>query len=195
MIFPKTYLVFDFETTGLHPKIAKPIEVAWCIVKDNETVKSQRHFLDWGIDIPEDAFKVHGITREMIEAEEKQGEPWDILAELLHDIEQTGACVTHNGTFFDVTMLAACLTIPEQPIQNLHYDTAAIFKGNNLGMSLAEGEAPSDYFKRVLNTHSPFRFNLKAAATAYGIPAESQHRAADDVLLTKKLYQKMCLAE
>lgn len=201
MTYPKHYLVFDFETTGLDPFKDKPIEVAWAVVKDRCVIKARRFFLNYHIDIPAKAASIHGITRETIEeSEDASLDPLVPLQQLLDDINATGAHVTHNGTYFDLLFLLNAFDlsdidrkIRESALHTAHIDTAAVFKGRGLKIPRKPEENLDSYARRVLKTHSPFKYNLRAACEAHGISVTGQHRAMDDVALTHLLYQEMCL--
>lgn len=201
MNYPKNFVVFDFETTGLDPFKDKPIEVAWVVVKDGCVIKASRFFLNYHMDVPEKAAAIHGITRQTIEGSEDASlNPKVTLQQLLDDINATGAHVTHNGTYFDLLFLLNAFDMPdahrkhaETSLRATHVDTAAIFKGRGIRAAKLPNESLEAYSRRVLKTHNTFKFNLKAAAQAHGIPVNGQHRAMDDVLLTLELYKKMCL--
>lgn len=201
MTYPSNIVVWDVETTGLDPKTDKPIEVAWVVVKGGGIIKARRYFLNWHMDIPERATQVHGITRAMIEESSDAGlDPVSVLNELFDDIRDAEGHVTHNGTYFDLLFLLNALNpslraATEIELRSTHIDTAAIFKGRGLRIPRQSGESLDAYAKRVLKTHSTFKFNLKAAAESFGIPVGNTHRAMDDVRLTYDLYKKMCLKQ
>lgn len=194
MTYPKNITVWDFETTGLDPFVHKPIEAAWVVVKDGCVVKARRYFLNYNVDIPEQAAAIHGITRQMIEeSEDASIPPEDILKELLCDILDAEGHVTHNGTHFDLHFLANNYGIADSGLRETHIDTAAIFKGRALRVARVGEETLDSYARRVLRIHSTFKYNLRAACEAHGIAVGNTHRAMDDVMLTHALYSKMCL--
>lgn len=199
MTYPKSVVVWDFETTGLNPFANKPIEVAWIVVKDGCVVKERNHFLNYHVDIPEEATSIHGITRAMVEeSPDAQAEPHLILSDLVCDIALAGAHVTHNGTNFDIMFLVNSVDRIgraglQKDLRATHIDTAAIFKGRGLKIPRVGEESLDTYARRVLRIHSTFKYNLRAACEAHGITPGKQHRALDDVYLTYELYKKMCL--
>lgn len=196
MTYPKNVTVWDFETTGLDPFVHRPIEVAWVVTKDNLVIKARRYFLNWGVEIPEKATEIHGITREMIlESPDSTIDPRDILRDMQADLVSSEAHVTHNGTNFDIPFLRQSLASPvsEEHLRSNHVDTAAIFKGRALKVARVGEESLDSYARRVLRIHSTFKYNLRAACEAHQIPVGPQHRAMDDVTLTHALYSKMCL--
>ncbi len=196
MTYPKNVTVWDLETSGLDPFIHKPIEVAWVVTKNNLVVKARRYFLNYQIDIPEEAIRIHGITRQAIEeSEDATRDPQDVLRELLGDILASEGHVTHNGTNFDLVFLRQCLSSPisEEHLRETHVDTAAIFKGRGLRISRTSAESLDSYAKRVLRIRSTFKYNLRIACKTHDIPVSNTHRAMDDVMLTQALYSKMCL--
>lgn len=61
-------LGFDLETTGVDPTTARIVTAAIVIVNDGET-RTDHWLVNPGIDIPEGAAKIHGITTEKAKAE------------------------------------------------------------------------------------------------------------------------------
>src|SRR4029453_8705694 len=63
LLYPTTYVVWDLETTGLDRFNDRIVEFAALMVEDNQVVERTSFILNHGIDIPEDAVRVHGITK------------------------------------------------------------------------------------------------------------------------------------
>lgn len=104
-------LVIDIETTGLPPKDADYkidfmkfpfiVTIAWKI-NDEDT----KYFIlnQEGVDIPEEAIKIHGITNEMARASHYT--LMMVLIDLLSQAEGTNEIIGHN-IFFDTSIIKA----------------------------------------------------------------------------------------
>ena len=90
-------VLFDTETTGLDPATGdRVIEVAALeLVRDLPTGRHFHRFIDPGRDIPEEATRVHGITRAELRGKPRFAEVADELLAFLHD----GSLVAHNAPF------------------------------------------------------------------------------------------------
>ena len=100
--------VFDLETTGVDVRTAR-IVTAYLGVLDasGEVVSSRSWMADPGIEIPEGAAAVHGITTERARAD---GRPAavvvaEVLAELRSVLERGLPLVVYNAPY-DLTLLA-----------------------------------------------------------------------------------------
>lgn len=103
-------LFFDTETTGLplwrdpsdDPRQPYIVDLAADLVTETgETVKQIDFLIRNGCDIPEEVTALHGITREMAEAEGI--EPRDALQQLMALIAEADLIVGHNVSF-DIRM-------------------------------------------------------------------------------------------
>lgn len=90
-------ILFDTETTGLDPATGdRVIEVAALeLVRDLPTGRHFHRFIDPERDIPEEATRVHGITRADLRGKPRFAEVADELLEFLGD----GPLVAHNAPF------------------------------------------------------------------------------------------------
>ena len=90
-------VLFDTETTGLDPATGdRVIEVAALeLVRDLPTGQTFHCFVDPERDIPEEATRVHGITRADLRGKPRFAEVADALLEFLGD----GPLVAHNAPF------------------------------------------------------------------------------------------------
>ena len=90
-------ILFDTETTGLDPATGdRVIEVAALeLVRDLPTGRHFHRFIDPERDIPEEATRVHGITRAELRGKPRFAEVADELLEFLDD----GPLVAHNAPF------------------------------------------------------------------------------------------------
>lgn len=203
MEYPKSYLVWDLETTGLNPETDRIVEVACMKVENGEIVKTYSAILNHDIDIPEAAANVHGITREKAAAEGI--DPLSVIGYLREAILESEAVMTHNGIRFDVPFLLCemrrldyCETDilwTGKRLNSRHIDTAAIYKAKKLGADRKWHESFYDFAVRVLDIKAyGVRYNVKTCCEELGIDMEGiqQHRALGDVTLTQKIYEKLC---
>ena len=109
---------FDLETTGVDPSTARIVTAAFVESVDN----SRTWLADPGVEIPEPARAVHGITTEFAQA---NGAPVaEVVAELctvLSDLRSEGAVVVGHNIVYDLSVMAA-----EVKRHQPHIDFAAL---------------------------------------------------------------------
>lgn len=109
---------FDLETTGVDPSTARIVTAAFVESADN----TRTWLADPGVEIPEPARAVHGITTEFAQA---NGAPVaDVVAELctvLADLRSEGAVVVGHNIVYDLSVMAA-----EVKRHQPHIDLAAL---------------------------------------------------------------------
>jgi len=205
--FPKTYIAWDLETSGLDPERNKILEIGAMLVKDGEIALRKSWILDNGIEIPEEITQLTGITNEIIKAEGRN--PADCLKEFL---EMLGPGfmpnLTHNGIRFDIPFLCEqikqILSVPGFPyidtqrIQEKLYrtaiDTAVIMKAKKLDLDRDWNESFFDFANRVMEIRAyGVKYNVGVCCEDLGIDRTgiTQHRALGDVELTNQIYKKL----
>lgn len=206
LIYPETYVVWDLETTGLNPKTDRIVEFAALMIDSGSVAESYSAILNWNIDIPEEAARIHGITKERAAAEGQP--PVEVLQRMLEIFRRNRNFVTHNGLRFDVPFVIEAflqsnlLTVGE--LEELRkrlltgmIDTAAWFKGDALDMGRMWNESFATYGMRVLETIAPgVKYNVAFCCDKLGIDRSGaqQHRAGGDIQLTNEIYKKLVLA-
>ena len=189
-----SYLVFDFETTGLDPGKDRIIQVGVCEVQDGVVVLTNGWLVKQDVHISAEARAVHGITPEDLQT--RGIPPRESLTRLLDLLNHAPVCVGHNIHKFDVPFLLAeakRLGL-EPPRVDDFVDTAALFKGWRIGVRKRPNETPRAYAEQVLST--------KAYGVKYSIPAclnelridkklGKAHDAAGDAYLTHLIYDKL----
>lgn len=188
--FPKSYVVFDFETTGIDPMTCEVVEIAAKKVvegKDPETFETLVRFVG-----PMDpgAQATHGITKEMTDAEGK--EPGVAFAELIA-FAGSLPLVGHNIAGYDLKILHRHVS----SLSGVHVDfvdTMGIFRGLMIGDSQRFNETHAEFFLRMSSLR--VKSNLTLAATHFGVKLDGMtlHRAAADVEVCDQVYRRMCLA-
>ncbi|MDV6290286.1 exonuclease domain-containing protein [Streptomyces sp. UP1A-1] len=97
---------FDTETTGVDVESDRIVTAAVYGLGGGQPVEPHDWFVDPGIEIPEDATRIHGITTE--EAQTK-GEPADgavdYIADVLAGYAREGATVVGHNVVYDLTLL------------------------------------------------------------------------------------------
>ncbi|MCP9186148.1 3'-5' exonuclease, partial [Acinetobacter baumannii] len=100
-------LSFDLETTSVNPKEARIVTSALVRI-DGRDVDKREMLADPGVEIPEAAAKIHGITTEKARAE---GQPHDeVLAQTVRSIRQAwddGLTLIVYNAAYDLSVLRA----------------------------------------------------------------------------------------
>jgi DNA polymerase III epsilon subunit-like protein len=195
---PRSYVVFDFETTGFSPTDNEITEVGWLVVKDGLAGEPHSALCQIKGSIPHDVEVLTGITNAMV----RQGglDLYNALS-LFYDDAGDLPLVGHNIVRFDVPFLeASCRRVGlVSPERRRYHDTAAIFKGARMSMPYQSTRAAThyDYGLMVLGVPSRLKYNLALACASYGLQADDviAHRAAGDVLMTHRLYQAILAEE
>ena len=98
-------LAFDLETTSANPKQARIVTSALVRI-DGRDVQKIEHLADPGIEIPQEATNVHGITTEKARAEGRPHE--DVLKDTVEAIKsawEDGLTLIVYNAAFDLTVL------------------------------------------------------------------------------------------
>jgi DNA polymerase-3 subunit epsilon len=97
---------FDIETTGVDPQSDRIVTAAVCLAGGDRPVESYSWLVDPGVEIPEGAAAVHGISTEQARAE--GGDPAEAVAEItaiLADQVRLGVPIIAFNARFDLTCL------------------------------------------------------------------------------------------
>ena len=159
--------VFDLETTGVDVRTARIVTACVALLDANGTVVSRRDWLaDPGVEIPEGAAAVHGITTERARAEGRPAAEVvaEIVAELRAVLGRATPLVVYNAPY-DLTLLAyeaarhavAPLVDPAPVVDPLVIDKAV------------------DRYRKGKRT-------LEAAAAHYGVALDGAHDAGVDAI-------------
>jgi DNA polymerase-3 subunit epsilon len=157
-----SYLVFDFETTGLRPSAGdRPVSLGAVRVVNGRvlTMETFERLIDPGRPIPTESTRFHGITDAMVEGKP----PLDVVLPQFHRFAAESVLVAHNAAFelaFLEAGAAACGLSFDQPV----LDTLLL----------------SAYLDGPDEDHA-----LDAIAARYGLGvAGRRHTALADALLT-----------
>lgn len=158
-------IYYDTETTGLKYDNDRIIEIAaYDIVKETSFCS----FVNPGIPIPEESTKITGITDDMV----KEAPSFKKVAEdFVKFCEGDIVLIAHNNDNFDKHFLEAefnraSVTLPKYP----YIDTLKWAKKYRPDLP---------------------KYSLQYLREIYGIEANNAHRALDDVIILKEVFEKM----
>lgn len=169
---------FDLETTGRDPRTARIVTAALIIVNGRgEELQRREWLVDPGVEIPQQASDVHGITTEKARAEGRPAAEAvaEISAALAEISEAELPLVAFNGAY-DFTVMA--------------------YERERHGVRSPELRPIIDPFilQKHVDKYRKGKKTLTALCESYGISLENAHTAADDALaavhLARALGQK-----
>lgn len=159
----KDYVVVDLETTGLNPKLDKIIEIGAVKVKNGKVDSIYETFVNPAIKIPYRITQVTGIDDSMVE-----NAPYieDVIGEFAEYVEEL-TLVGHN-LIFDFSFLKNNAVNYNISFEKMGIDTLKVAR------------------KYLKGLESKTLSNLCAH---YKISDENHHRAVNDAMATKELYE------
>jgi DNA polymerase III epsilon subunit-like protein len=186
------YCVFDFETTGVEPTTALPIQVAVYAPSTMENPLSW--FVNQVVDIPVEATAIHKITTKQIR--DFGISPRESIEKLLGYFSNHEIIVGHNCIRYDRVILEKeCERYGFiMPYRSKYRDTAAMFKALQLHSMIHNNETHFDFTNRILEQRVfGLKFNLKLCVEMLKIPIDRDfHDAAADVYYTAKIFERFC---
>lgn len=126
-------IVLDTETTGLDPASGHRIVEIGAVEISNliPTGRSFHRYIDPERDMPEEAFRVHGLSREFLSQHKKFAE---IAGEFLEFIDGDAPIVIHNAEFDTKFINAELSTLKLPPLASVRIvDTLAMARRQNPG--------------------------------------------------------------
>lgn len=166
--------VFDLETTGIDPATARTVTAFVGLLDgEGELERGTDWLADPGVEIPEQAAAVHGITTETARAE---GRPAAEVAAAVHAslawiARHDVPLVVYNAPF-DLTLFAA---------ESLRYGLQPVELGEQIVDPLVIDRAVDRYRKG--------KRTLTDACAAYGVELLDAHTAGDDAVAAGRLAQ------
>lgn len=176
MSWAERLAVFDTETTGVNPLEARIVTAfVGLIDADGDLERGTDWLADPGVEIPEQAAAVHGITTEMARAE---GEP---AAEVVAKVRAAIDWVARNRVPLVVFNAPYDLTLLDAECRRHGLEPIAQALGEQVVDPLVIDKAVDRYRKgkRTLGTQ----------AEAYGIDLLDAHTAGDDAVAAGQLAQ------
>ena len=166
---PSHMLSFDLETTGVDPQTAKIVTSALVNIRGKERDDLEM-LADPGIEIPEQASAVHGITTEYAR---EHGKPHDeVLAETIRRIRQgwdDGATLIVYNATYDLSILRALE--PSFTVDGPVFDPFVVDKEKNK-------------FRKGKRT-------LENVCAHYNVPLDNAHEATADAVAAARVAWKL----
>lgn len=159
-------IYYDTETTGVRPDKDRIIEIAAYDPHNNATFVE---FINPGIAIPPDATAIHGITDDMVSQSPDFAK---IGQEFARFCEGEVVLIAHNNDAFDLPFLKAEYTRSELSVPG-HWKYLDTLKW-------------SRKYRKDLPKHQ-----LQFLREVYGVPANTAHRALDDVMVLHQVFSYM----
>lgn len=196
MKYPNSYVVFDFETTGLDPSNSKVLEIGAIKVMDGEIIDRLAMLIKWpGLMVPENIIGITGISQSIVDNE---GVEPAAAKQALKSFIDNQILIGHNIYNFDLKFLEKFLDLTAAEVEKINrnfIDTAAHYKAELINAERRFNQPYNAWVDQVMGTKAfGIKFNLGLCCDRYKInTAAGQHRAMADVLLTNQLYRKMLL--
>lgn len=203
---PDTYMVFDTETNGTNISSSRILQYGFCCVENRKIVKKDSFIVNLGpdLDIPEGAFKVHGIS---VKKTLDEGVPFEQcvprLVSMFEAWRSKGLMfVGHNMMAFDAPLFEQECFRAKSPFkfhENEIVDTGMMVKADQLGMSYRVNDTLRSFGKWVsgvrargvywsLDRYCYDHFKLKDIS---GIHKEDAHDAGVDCMLAHFLLERL----
>lgn len=167
--------VFDLETTGLDLRQARIVTA--CVVRLDSDGQVQGRNKEWlanpGIEIPEAASNVHGITTDI--AKEKGEEPKKVVAEILESLREffaLGLPVVAYNAPYDFTILHH---------EALRYGLEPLQEPKPIIDPLV--------LDKFVDTYRKGKRTLEVTAALYGVSLDSAHNATADAIAAGRVAQ------
>lgn len=194
LTFPnRNYVVFDFETSGLDAVNDEVIEISAIKFVDGVKQAAFDCLLKPSKPISDTIINLTKITNEMLDKGGKDPEKvWKEFALYIQNLPLIG----HNSIGFDRLFLeeAAKKYNLAIPATYRYIDTAMLYKGRKAEISQMWYESHFAYCKRVSEVRAPgIYFKLTLCCQEFGIDISTlqAHRAASDIEMTNRVYQKL----
>ncbi|WP_198393326.1 exonuclease domain-containing protein [Brevibacterium yomogidense] len=163
------FCAFDLETTGVDPHTGRIVSAALVPFTGGVEGPARTWLVDPGVEIPEAAQRVHGISTERARAE---GRPTaEALPEILaavNDMASAGRALVGHNIVYDLTVLAA-----EAVRAGLLPHAAALLETLPRVIDTLVVDRQVDTYRRGPRT-------LTALAQHYGVPLDDAHDALED---------------
>lgn len=173
-LWAENLAVFDTETTGIDTSQARVVSCAVALLNGNGEVSERYDWLvDPGVDIPEAAANVHGITTEVARKSGVEASVGisQIVAQLLQMIDRGFPIVAYNAPF-DLTLLR----------------TEAQRHGVAFPADISPVIDPLVIDKQV-DRYRKGKRTLEAATAYYGVDLGNAHDAGEDAIAAGRVMQ------
>lgn len=173
--------VFDLETTGVDVETARIVTAAVAVLDVTGDIIDEHEWLvDPGVEIPDEAAAVHGITTQI--AQDQGGDAGPSVNEIyatLATLTATRPLVIYNAPY-DLTVLDRELRRYDE------YET-----GVGLPAHFAPWVVDPLVLDKQLDPYRKGKRTLTVVSELYGIPAEDAHNAFADAIMAGQLAHRM----
>lgn len=192
-MWPDSYTVFDFETTGLCDYNDRIVQVGVCHVEDRKMVRADGWIVKQDMEVPVVASDIHKITTARMRAEGIC--PKQSIHKLSGILSGSPAIIGHNIHRFDCLFLENECNRYEAPLPEIAnaIDTAALYKGLKLGIRKSPDESHRDYADRVLSIKAyGLKYKVSICLEELGIAFDGElHDATRDTVATHLIFEGM----
>jgi DNA polymerase-3 subunit epsilon len=171
-----TLAVFDLETTGIDVETSRIVSAHVGVLDPSGQLVEQWNWLaDPGVEIPEGASAVHGITTERARAEGRPAaEVVAEIIEVLTSLFDRGLAVTIYNAPYDLSLLH---------FEALRYNLEPLTEPAPIIDPLV--------LDRVVDKYRKGKRTLEAAAVVYGVDLVDAHDASADAIASGRVAQAM----
>lgn len=201
--YPQNYCVFDFETSGLDPKLDRILQVgALKVINGKQEQCSWFIKYDDNFKVPVKITEITGIDDAMIDlCGMNMYRVWQEFTEFSRFLPMIG----HNIIRFDIPFLKEmqeakikneAQTFNMEKLIKSCVDTAGLFKARKLNFDRLYDESLYEFWSRALEVRvQGLKYNVGVVCDELRIDRSKvqQHRAEGDVFLTNEIYKKLCL--
>ncbi|MBQ3008475.1 MAG: PolC-type DNA polymerase III [Oscillospiraceae bacterium] len=159
----KEFVIFDIESTGLHPNTETVTEIGAIIWKDGEVLDEFHTYADPGKPIPQNIVELTGITDEMVKGAPGQLEAIEKFKAFIGD----RILIAHNASGFDVNFLKVNAAKVGTDFKYEFLDTLPLARN----------------LLQDLKNHK-----LDTLADHYNLGNFNHHRATDDAIMLSKIF-------
>lgn len=192
MQLPSTFVIYDFETTGLDIATCNVIEIGARLVQDGVTQSEKSWLIKIKDPLPDKIVEITGITNALL-AERGVDE----LQAFTEFRQMIGAhpLVGHNILRYDNPILLRKIKdlLKEDFEVKGCFDTAALFKAWQMELDVPVNASLQAFCLDVLNTFSPVKFRLSLAHEMLGFDSRGiiAHRALGDVEMVSRILPEL----
>lgn len=166
---PTRYVIFDLETTGLSPSLARIIEIGAVAIETGCIIEEFQTLIDAGVNIPGAVRRINRITDKMLKGQPKIEEVIPHFREFMAD----SILIAHNAAF-DIGFLKH-----EFYRQSLHMPNNSYF----CTMNIFKNACPQVKYRKL---ETVARYLLGDSFTEVQL-----HRALDDARLLTRVWFKL----
>lgn len=161
------FLVIDTETTGLHPKKDKIIEIAWVFCEGGHAISQGAHLVHVAQELSSEVKKLTGINNDML----YHAPTWtQVMPQIKELLKRSDFLVAYNADF-DRRFLEHAFETETEKLESKHWVDPYVFIKD------------IDKYKKGKK--------LVDAARRWGIPLNGAHRALADAAATAALLLKL----